>query len=427
MRVWPALKTGLLVVLVGTSLVLSEELWTGGWGGVGEVNYSPEQSLPQASVPTEYAATTPCRVVLTGTDPSVSALFMPGTEDYKNWMTQLGQAHVYNLHMVSNLPKSFVRSVEYDFGVNMNYQELIHYIPGLQPSVLPKQGQTVYLFQSQSATPVMLALVSGAETYVAQTDLSIVNFASMFRHAILLDPWEVWNRQSGTFVPKNSIDMFRATVFVSSHSIIPLVHSFFVNPQALTSVPESPTMVLWTDGSRAVWWDQQKHTLTYADPNLASSTASRTMAVTDILNYASSHGGAPKGSILVENRATANNASWTLRPYAFGFPIIGSNQSIVLQSVGGHVAKYQLPIDELRFGQKNLVHILGASPLAKILRTLMPSTPLNVLSVELGYALLPVDSHREKLEPVYLVSQSGMPLWEIDAVSGKVLKGMKIS
>jgi hypothetical protein len=427
MRVWPALKTGILVVLVGTSLVLSEELWTGGWGGVGEVSYSSEPSLPQASVPTEFAAITPCRVVLTGTNSSVSALFMPGTEDYKDWMARLGQAHIFSLHVVSSIPKSMVRSVEFDFGVNMSYQELIHYVPGLQPSVLPKQGQTVYLYQSETTGPVMLGLVSQAGTYVAQTDLSVSEFSSMFHHAIVLDPWEVWNRQADSFVPKNSIDMFRVDVSVTSRSVIPLVHSFFVNPQALTSVPESQSMILWTDGSRAVWWDEQKHTLTYADPNLASSTTSKSMAVTDILTYASSHGGAADGSILFQTSVTANNASWTLRPYAFGFPIVSSDQSVVLQSVGSHVAKYQLPVNELRFGHKTLVHIIGASQLATILRRLMPTTPVSELSVELGYTLLPANGHTNQLEPAYIISQSGMPLWEIDAVSGQVLKGMKIS
>jgi hypothetical protein len=57
----------------------------------------------------------------------------------------------------------------------------------------------------------------------------------------------------------------------------------------------------------------------------------------------------------------------------------------------------------------------------------MPTTPVSELSVELGYTLLPANGHTNQLEPAYIVSQSGMPLWEIDAVSGQVLKGMKIS
>ncbi|KPV42487.1 hypothetical protein [Alicyclobacillus ferrooxydans] len=428
MRVWPVIKTGVLAILVGTSLVLTEELWAGGWGGSGEISYSAEPSLPHASVPAEADVTSPCQIVLSNGNPQVAAIFMPGTGDYKDWIGRLGAAHIYSLHTGQVPVNSFVRSVEFDFGVNLNYADLIRWVPGLQPSVLPKQAQTVYLYQTQSGGPVMLGLVSDSGSYIAQTDLQAAQFASLFHHAILLDPWEVWNRQVGSFVPKTSFDMFDVTIALNSRSVVPLVHSFFVNPQALTSVPESQHTILWTDGSRAVWWDQTKRTLTYADPNIPGRTGVSTMGVPDILSYIESHGGAQTNSLLSQSTSvTGTNIDWTLQPYVYGFPLLNSSQSIQLATVGSHIASYQSPVDTWSIEDRSLVHIIDAAQLGQILHQLMPSTSTNELSVQLGYVMENIDSHTGELIPAYVISQSGMQLWEIDAVTGKVLKGMKVS
>lgn len=428
-RLWPAVKTGMLVVLVGLSLVLSEELWTGGWGAASEVSYSAEPSLPQASVPAEMDVTAPVRVVMNDGNPKEAAVFMPGTADYSDWLNRLAQAHVYGLRSTVDIPTgSFVRYIEFDFGVNLDYQELVHYVPGLQPSVLAKQGQTIYLYQTSRTGPVMLGLQSDSGSYTAQTDLNVYDFSSLFHRALLIDPWEVWNQETSSYVPKTSLDMFDITAKVNTRSMVPIIHSFFVNPQALTSVPESASTILWTDGSRAVWWDQQQHTLTYADPNLGTGPDTRSMAVPDILNFAKAHGGAPDGSLMTESSSVAGNSTnWTLQPYLMGFPVLDSSQSVQVETVNTHITQYQIPADTFTISDKMAVPIIDASHLADILSPLMPSTPISDLTVELGYLYRPVDAKNARFVPAYFVSQSGMPLWEIDAVTGKVIKGMKVS
>ena len=43
--------------------------------------------------------------------------------------------------------------------------------------------------------------------------------------------------------------------------VLPLVHTFFVNLQAISHIQQDANTSLWTDGSRAVLWDKKTQDL----------------------------------------------------------------------------------------------------------------------------------------------------------------------
>ncbi|OFW79337.1 MAG: hypothetical protein A2201_11615 [Alicyclobacillus sp. RIFOXYA1_FULL_53_8] len=60
----------------------------------------------------------------------------------------------------------------------------------------------------------------------------------------------------------------------------------------------------------------------------------------------------------------------------------------------------------------------------KALKKLAPSTDPKNLTLEIGYVAQSTAPGTVVLIPAYNVSQSGLSLWSIDAVTGKLIKGM---
>lgn len=428
MRWIPTVKIGLLVVLVSASIVLSDELWTMGWGTSGEVSFVPDSTPIQAEVPTEKQIMVPYRIVLRNRVSNLTTVDIPGTSDYQDWLKSLGAVHVLNLHSINSLSeRDLYRAVRFDFGTDLPYQNLTQWVPGLEPSVLPKDASTVYLYQETNGGPVMLAMASQSGIQVGQTDLSPSDFSARIRKATLLQPWAVWGTQTKSYVPVNGFSMFTMQATVKNQSVLPLVHSFFVNTQALTSVQENKNTLLWTDGSRAVWWDQQAGVLTYADPNTTSTQTNKQFTFGALLNFVSAHGGASTDSILVDNSSTTGELQWTLQPYLYGFPILTPQFSVSTTAVGNQVTQFQTPVSTITPGDRTLVHVMGSDALKKILLQLAPTTSYDALTVQLGYMVESAGKNTYVIEPAYEVSQSGITLWEIDAVTGQVVKGMKFS
>lgn len=427
MRIIPTVKTGILVALVGASVLLSEMLWTGGWGTTGEVPFSPETTAPQGTAPSLKQVTSPYRIVLESRSDHGTSMQIPGTSDYQDWLKTLASAHIHSMHSVSPIDEAKIsRFVRFDFGTSLHYDQLTTWIPGLHTSVLPISADEVYLFQTQPNGPVMLGLSSQNQMYEAQTDLKATSLADTIAHELTLEPWVLWSRDSNTLIPESAFSMFSLEVQMSEQPIVPLVHSFFVNPEALTSVQEDPNTILWTDGSRAVLWAKKKDILTYADPN-APDTSLRPMQVSDILAYVKSHGGADGSSLLFENPSGVGETQFVLQPYEYGFPVLGGQRSISIDVINGRIAQYQQPISRMSIHSRTMVQVIGSDQLKAILHTLMPSTPVNELSIELGYLLTEIHGHSATLMPVYSISQSGIPLWDINARTGLVVKGMNPS
>lgn len=430
MRIKAASKTVLLTILVLVSLYLSYELWNQGWTTASsDTSYTPQTSTLQTTVPTQQHVISPYQVVLKGTSDLTAAVEVPGTSEFEHWVSRLSHLRLYNLHPQNSIGSKPIYRVDYQFGSQLTYSDILRWVPGVSPSMMPQNATGMTLYETKKQGPVMIVFNSAASVvYVGETDLDPSTFASSVHSELLLNQWSVWGKETSTpsYVPVNTVDMLEVSFTWQPMSVQPLVRSFFVNPQALTSVDEGSDKQLWTDGSRVVWWDRKNEVLTYADPNTPSSQTPKAMSTPEVLSYVQLHGGAPQ-STLMFSQPSSDETQWTLIPYKYGFPILDQRDQIRIDVQGGHVVQYNQPLRNIVTGQTSVVEVMTAGNLKGILHSLMPTTSTDNITVQLGY--IPVEQPTDKkasLVPAYLVSQSGIPLYEINAATGEVMKGMSV-
>ncbi|MCL6452828.1 MAG: hypothetical protein K6T78_04260 [Alicyclobacillus sp.] len=422
---WSAIKTGVLCVLVSASLVLTDLLWTGEWGSSVGVPFAADTPTPQAAAPTVAQMTRPYRIVVEQPRTDQVTVDIPGTDDYQTWVSEIAGLHAFSFRPTSSVPESqMVRFVRLDLGVPVSSVQLAAWAGAFLGTLNTPSISSVYLYQTAPRGPVWLALATGSTWYAAETDLGPGAFAERIGQQLALEPWSFLGGSAESYLPVGGVSVFRVHLQLSNPAVVPLVHSFFVNPEALTSVQEDANTWLWTDGSRAVWWDKQSNLLEYADPN-EQDTAGHTLQLNELQTYIQGHGGAPPTSYLFANADGAGEVQFTLQPYVYGLPLLDSDLSVHIDAAGGHIAHYQQPTIGWSVTSAEMERTVSQQKLESLLHQMMPTTPLSAVSVELGYVFEAEGGNRAVLVPVFAVTQSGMTLWDVDAVTGQVLKGVK--
>lgn len=422
------IKSGVLTGLVLGSVCLSYVLWHGDWQNSTEVAYTDGAALPATQTPRTSDVSKPFEIAFMSVKPNQYAVGLPDSTLYRTWTQKLGNAHFSGLQVVQVLPKfSTTASVRFDFGTEVAYRDLTRWLPGMPLTALVKSVNTLVLYETADKKSVQLAIVSGDGNYIADTDISVAQFPKDVTSVTTSQPWVVWSTDANGMVPKDGLSLAQYRYKTSQPQILPLVHSFFVNPQALSRIQEDKTTVLFTDGSRVVWWDQSAETLTFADPNHNQSPSVLTEDLSTALQFIRNHGGSPTNVFAFRTDGFNKATTYTLQTYIHGLPVFGSLGAYKTEMEDGKVVQYQRPLQD--FGQQVDVtaeQTFGASQLAAILHQLMPTTPSSGLTVQLGYEAQTVAMDTVILKPVYSVSQNGTTLWTIDANSGKVEKGLRV-
>lgn len=423
------LKTALLSLLVLSSLVLSYMLWHGNWTSTAEVGLNALPTLPTSLSPSAAVVTRPYQIVVSQAHPVKLSVFQPNSTAYTAWLRRLSGMRLSGLHQVPQwtMPRS-ANLVESDFGAVLSTRELLTWIPGLENSTFSVKASTAILYQTASGGPVNLVLTSATGSFVAQTDIAAKQFDQWTSQEVKQPNWQVWNMANANFVPGGGVTMPQVVRQTTTVSVMPLVDSFFVNPQAVTRIQESKQSVIWTDGSRAVRWNQVQGGLTFEDPNVGATSPTGVSGLDTALAYIRAHGGSPKDSILFSASTIFNGdntQTYTVQTYVGGYPILDSLGNYTIELVNGHVLRYRRPLVELgdTLSTKQ-VTVLSGKQLQAVLHKLAPSLPPQSVTVQLGYFAQPNGPATVVLTPVYNISQSGIPLWTLDAVTGTVLKGM---
>lgn len=419
------IKSTMLAGLVLVSGCLSYALWHGDWQNSTEVAYTDGTSIPRSDSPRDVDVAQPYEVLFSSVHPNQYALGLPESTLYHDWGTKLKNAHMYGLRSVPVLPTFTSTSVQYKFGAEVPYHDLSRWLPGLPSSALVKTANSVVLYESADKKSVRLALLSDDGSYVADTDFSAVEFAKDIAGVTTNHRWAAWDVSTDSLVPKDGLTMFQIRYKSTQPQILPIVHSFFVNPQALSRIQEDKETVLFTDGSRVVWWDQSAEILTFANPNPTGSSPTLSTDLESGLEFIRNHGGTPDNVLAVLDSTSSKSTVFTLRTYVDGFPILGPEGEYSVEMDNGRVMQYQRPLRELGVKQEEaVIHTLGADQLSAVLHGLMPSTPLQAVVVQLGYIEQAQSDNSLLLTPIYYISESGTPLYVLDASNGKVMKGM---
>lgn len=425
------LKSLVLTVLVLTSVILSEVLWNANWINSGGIAY-PAPVIVKADTPVADEVLRPYEITLSqwtrtpSKTQTAASLAIPGSPAYAQWITQLQNLRVTGLHPIASLPQAeMTEAVTFRFGTPLSYNELLKWIPGLQPSVLFQSGQTLWLYRQNGLAGVQLGIETQQGAYTALTDLSVPSFHGTLSQDIKTQPWTVWSARNHGYVPLHSLQVTQWVYHTQVQPVLPLAHSFFVNPQVLTSAQAGPHTVLWTDGSRVVWWDQVRNQLTFADPNAPHIANVASVSPSFVLAYVQDHGGAPS-TLLFSNPGVAAGSDWfTLRTYVSGLPVFGGNGMVQLEVQGNQVLQYQCPLWQLTTPETRFtVHTLSAPQVAQVLAHALPNTPLTELTVQLGYAAFLQSPHTVELDPAFAVTVAGKWVLTLDAVTGQVMKGV---
>lgn len=415
------MKTLLLFLLAGFSLVLSYLIWHGSWLGHTEVGFSTASGRStDSTTPTLQQVTSPYQVKLTlgKTEQSVA---LPGDGEYKRWMTMLNTLSVSNLRMHSNFSLTAVRrSAVFNFGVTLHRDDVSQFVPSVSSAAFTPQTNKIVLFQRSASQKIQLALLAGPQTYVGTTDIDPAQFTHIISDEVKVDPWTTVNKSTNSLVPEQQLSLKKFTVTVQRPTLLPLVHSFFVNTQALTRIPEDGR-VIWTDGSRAVQWNTHTQQLTFEDPNAASGEVGQQNSVSALLNYLTNHGGIPKNS-MVRLGQNSYQTSYVFYSVFAGLPLLNTDQKYSIYLDNAHIVTYQRPLIHITATtHTSTVKTVSSGQLSKTLATLNLSLR-NVRPV-LGYALKTKGHNTGVLQPVYQIFVNGELKATIDAVTGSIIKG----
>jgi len=315
-------KSLLLIALVSSSMILSYMLWHGNWQNTTEVGLSGLSTLPTATYPDSLTVTRPYQVVVTTPRLPRYVVLVPGATGYTSWLRRISSLSLSGLHQVPTWTKpTTTNSIECDFGALLSTRELLPWMPGLENSTFALKASSVILYLASPRGPVNVAMNSQNGSFVAETDIGANQFSEWIQQSQGDPAWLAWNQPLGNYIPGPNVMMAETEYQIEPASVMPLVSSFFVNPQALTRIQESKQSVIWTDGSRAVRWDQGQGTLTFEDPNVATGNATTESNLTAALVYIRAHGGSPRESVLFSQTSFFNGDNtelYTLQTYANG-------------------------------------------------------------------------------------------------------------
>ncbi|GGI95227.1 hypothetical protein GCM10010885_01030 [Alicyclobacillus cellulosilyticus] len=419
-------KTLLLALLVGVSLVESFWLWRGLWQNSTEVGIGQAPLLPAAAQPDARTVTRPVEIRVKYAGTGRPSVLLPGDPAYQDWLTRLARLSLRNLHPVANAPDDGT-TVVFQFGTTLDHPTLSRWVPALRNTPLAVAAETVTLYLPIGSDTVYLALASRSGDYVAETDLPPNLFANAIRSTVWSARFVSWNGSDG-WVPLKPMEVAASTWRTDRAGLMPLVRSFFVNPAALTRIPENTATWVWTDGSRVVRWDEAQDALTYEDPNQTAPLRRRLPALQLALGFVRTHGGVPADTVVEEEDdsifADALQA-FTFVPYDQGLPILSDGTAYEADVSHGTVVRFTRPLRErVRRTRVWQVAVLSGSQMWKALQRIEPAISPGDVTVVFGYAVRPHGADAVDLLPAYFISESGIVMWVLDARTGSVMEGM---
>jgi regulatory protein YycH of two-component signal transduction system YycFG len=420
-------KSIFLTILVLVSLLLSYWLWVGNFENATEVGFTESFSIPPTTTPALPQVSAPYREVLAVQSAAEVSVAQPGSPTYALWLNQLRTLDVSELQPVATFPEKTTLQVEYDFGTPLTYDLLEYWLPHLNASALANYDGTVLLFQTKANGPVYLGLSSDGSNYEGKTNINGVQMAAILQGETRTTPWSVWMTENRTsYIPAGGQVWTASTWDLEEEPVLPIVHSFFVNPQVLTRIQENPTTVLWTDGSRAVQWSQVSDTLLYQDPNAATVHSTSQSALSMATRFLQDHGGGPSTSYAFQtDSAMSNEETVRFVPYVDGLPIAGVNYEYQVTIRNNRVASIERPLNVRGTELKSEQHpVLDNWKLLAVLKEHMTKTTIqSIASIKL--ALYPeVKGSVLHLQPAYFLRLSGGRTWVVDAFNGRILKGV---
>lgn len=422
------LKTWVLFLLVLGSLVLSDLLVHGEFENPTETGL-PEMSnsIPASVLPTLTQVLQPTRILFTSARPMGISVALPGTSEYNSALATLESAQVSNIHSIHKLPSIFHGSQAFEFPTLPESRLLSKWLdPQLISTLSNVDAVTVYLIDSKSQG-VQIAMQIGNTVLTGQTDVDVAQFQAVVQRTVATAPWSSLAAiTESSYVPDTTMTLPIETWQTADADLLPLVHSFFVNPQILTRIRENPTTLLWTDGSLAVQWNQTTDTLIYQDPSTPTTDSSQQPDDETAINFVHNHGGGPSSSYLTMIQAFPQiyTNEYQLMSYRHGLPIFSPSLTYTITVEQNLVVNFTRPLWSLvRLTASKKESILPAKQLRTVLLRRQSANALASDQITLGYLLTKLKPGKVQIKPVYQVRTATGKYFTIDASTGVPVPG----
>lgn len=328
-------KTILLVLLVGSSMVLSYFLWSGNLEKGTEIGFVQGTSLPISTTPVLNDTISPYQITVQRDNEYADV--QPNSSEYQTWTSILLSAQASHPKVIGSLPSDVIASATFNFGIEINDGLGNKWMKNLTQALTGWQCRTIVLYAERGEALCHIAYVgendAGTDSILsASTGLTAEQMMQTVSAEVEKQPATAWNDfQSISLVPEHG-SMQRLVYTTQSPDLLPLIHTFFVNPQAITRIAETSHTNLWTDGSRAVQVDSQNSTLDYEDPN-ASQEGIHTNDYVTAINFLHAHGGGPTDLIGFDSYSALtvdpNAPSIVFTQYVDGYPILNNGLSLI--------------------------------------------------------------------------------------------------
>lgn len=428
-------RSTLLFLLVLLSLVISYSIWHGDWLNRSEAGFADTTTAGTMSTNSPILATVeqPYQIVLQSGQPGVEAKFsvqQPGTTAYDDWLQRLADLSINGLKpALQSSADTASKTVQIEFGSSVERTDLQQLVPSLRNAAFADGIQTITLYQMSDGHAVMMELSSTGEpdVYTGRTDINPAEFSHLLTAAVTENPWLPWNLDTQSFLPQKPQELKQYRWTTHSPSVIALVHSFFVNPGALTRIQEQGGQVLWTDGSRAIQWNATAGMLIFDDPNAASAGGPTTNRLAVALSFIRNHGGGPVNLLAYseDTQSTNRNATtYVLRPVVDGLPVLENSTAFEVTLNAGHVTAYQRPTTDQAVGAElSKVKTMSGDALLTIIQKQLKLPDVKTWMLSYGYAVIPAGHGRDVLEPVVILTSPSGQQVEVNAVNGRLMKG----
>lgn len=425
------ITTVLLIALVGLSIALSIALWSGNLKEGSEIGFVQTPAMPIATTPDMSHVVRPYQMTV---DTKLGYSLLPvDSTAYMFWKDQLEHVHAYDATAIQTLPDQTDMRVTIDFGVPLSRELGGNWLASFGTLLGAWEGRKIVIYKVAKQNMCHIAFVGSNSILTMRTDL---NARSLLNHAnmdVETNQAAQWGAATGpSYIPVDT-QMDEIVYSVRQPDQIPLVHTFFVNPQAITRIEQDSNTVLWTDGSRAVQWDKANRVLRYQDPNEEQSTL-RHDDLRTALNFIHTHGGGAQNVIGFDELSALTNQSsvptYIFTQYVDGYPILSGAADYNLSMDSGHIVEYTRPTWVLQHVVKRQsVTVLDKPQLEAVFRRIDSVKTSADLQITLGYAItkppasINLTSAEIYLQPVYDVANSIGSVWMINAVTGVLISG----
>lgn len=417
-------KTGVLIVLVFFSIVMSAAIWTyappSAAGdnprsyGPPDPSYGPVKTVEQVINPSQI-------VIHLGS--GKHTVLRPFEIDSTKLLESLKGISVYAPTSGPFTESDWAKvvnqkGVELDFGLTLTsplLHQLLSFVVASGPNV---HARMIYITEADH-NDWMVWLFNGIEqpAFSARISLNSVNLSSFIAiYAKKYPGYTVYQSMSQSYyLPVNPVSVPIEVRKVVSWDGNRLARQYFADPFLMKRISDIAGVSVYTDGSHGVTVDQKSNTLTYEN---SSSTATNFNSATPInlqlqkvLDFVHSGGDLPGDWLVYQNDnigTPANESNFAFKQYINGMPIHNMISYTPVTMVSSAVVSQTRSLQNIgTIVNENYETVMSASQLfAALKRDGVHSN--QVTEVYLGYGIILLSENQLKLAPVYVMQLDGL-------------------